>query len=74
VGTYIVRATQLVSDAEISMSVRTLAADVRAELVWLETVMTAIEVPRAPWAQPDDGTVDLEELIRAIDYALDCDA
>jgi len=73
-GAYIVRASELVSDADISMSVRTLAADVRAELVWLETGVTAIEVPRAPWSQPDDVTFTLGELIRAIDYALDCDA
>ena len=74
IGSYIVRASQLVSDADTSMSVRTLAADVRAELIWLEAGLTGIEVPRAPWAQRDDGTFDLEELIRAIDYALDSDA
>ena len=73
-GAYIVRASQLVSNADISMSVRTLAADVRAALIWFETGTTATEVPRVPWAQPDDSTFDLEELIRAIDCALDCDA
>lgn len=73
-GAYIVRASQLVSDADLSMSDRTLAADVRAALVWLETGMTPIEVPHAPWSQPGDEPFDLGELIRAIDCALECDA
>ena len=73
-GAYIVLASQLVSDAGISTSVRTLAADVRATLVRLEIRATATEVSRVPWAQPDDVTFDLEELINAIDCALECDA
>jgi hypothetical protein len=73
-GAYIARASQLVSDADTSMSVRTLAADVRAELVWLETSATATERPGTYRARPDDVTFLLEDLISAIDCALDCDA
>lgn len=71
-GAYIARASELVSHADVSTSVRTLAADVRAELIRLETGTTVPEVPGERRARRN-VTFVLEELISAIDCALECD-
>lgn len=72
-GAYIARASELVSHADVSTSVRTLAADVRAELIRLETGTTVPEASGERRARRS-VTFVLEELISAIDCALECDA
>jgi hypothetical protein len=68
---FIARASELLGAPGLSLSVRTLLADVRAEMMWLESGAAPIEPPLRDCRRCRDVAIDVEELVTAINCALD---